>query len=168
MRRKREFKNLKGLVLVSRFEKVGNKWQKTEEKIDVLNIDVSYWKGPKFGSYERLSLNNGLMYSFVTVSPDGQAKVTYNTISYLFSGRGYQAFRKLDKLSDQEYKLYERRARKLAKENGINFDQEAVYITTNDLHGFYFPNLEKYRCISFINGKAYLLSEDIAEELGNI
>lgn len=159
---------MKGLVLVSRFDKVGNKWQKTEEKTDVLNIDVSYWKGSGFGSYERLSLNNGLMYSFVTVSPDGQAKVTYKTINYLFSGRGYQAFRKLDKLTDKEYRLYERRARKLAKENGINFDQEACFINSNDLHGFYFPNLKDYRCISFINGKAYLLSKDIAEELGSI
>jgi hypothetical protein len=158
---------MKGLVLVSRFEKIGYKWQKTEEKIDALNIDIDYWKGSGFGRYERLSLNNGLMYSFVTVRPDGQAKVTYKTISYLFSGRGYQAFRKLDKLSDQEYKLYERRARKLAKANGINFDQESCFISSNDLHGFYFPNL-KYRCISFINGKAYLLSDDIAEELGNI
>lgn len=156
---------MKGLVLVSRFEKVGNKWQKVKEETDILNIDVSYWKGSGFGSYERLSLNNGLMYSFVTVSPDGQAKVTYRTISYLFSGRGYQAF---DKLTDKEYKLYERRARKLAKENGINFDQEAVYITTNDLQGFYFPNLKDYRCISFINGKAYLLSKYIVEKLGNL
>ena len=108
------------------------------------------------------------MYSFVTVSPDGQAKVTYKTISYLFSGRGYQAFRKLDKLTDKEYRLYERRARKLAKENGINFDQESVFISTNDLHGFYFPNLKEYRCISFINGEAYLLSDDIVEMLSNI
>lgn len=156
---------MKGLVLVSRFEKVGYKWQKTKEETDILNIDASYWKGPKIGSYERLSLNNGLMYSFVTVSPDGQAKVTYRTISYLSSGRGYQAF---DKLTDKEYRLYERRARKLAKENGINFDQEAVYITTNDLQGFYFPNLKDYRCISFINGKAYLLSKYIVEKLGSI
>jgi len=159
---------MKGLVLVSRFEKVGYKWQKTEEKIDVLNIDCSYWKGSGFGSYERLSLNNGLMYSFITVSPDGQAKMTYKTISYLFSGRGYQGFDKLNKLTDKEYKLYERRARKIAKENGINFDQEACFISSNDLHGFYFPNLEKYSCISFINGNPYLLSEDIAEELGDL
>ena len=159
---------MKGLVLVSRFDKVGNKWQKTEEEINVLNIDCSYWKGPKIGSYERLSLNNGLMQSFVTVRPDGQAKVTYRTISYLFSGRGYQAFKKLDKLTDKEYKLYERRARKLAKENGIDFDQEACYITSGDLHGFYFPNLKEYRCISFINGKAYLLINYIVETLGNL
>lgn len=159
---------MKGLVLKSRFEKVGNKWQKTEEEINILNIDCSYWKGSGFGSYQRLILNNGLMYSFVTVSPDGQAKVTYKNIAYLFSGRGYQAFKKLDKLTDQEYKLYQRRARKLAKANGINFDQEVCYITTTDLHGFYFPNLKDYRCISFINGKAYLLSEDIAEELESI
>ena len=159
---------MKGFVLVSRFDKVGNKWQKVKEETDILNIDVSYWKGSGFGSYERLSLNNGLMYSFVTVSPDGQAKMTYRTISYLFSGRGYQAFDKLDKLTDKEYKLCERRARKLAKENGINFDQEACFISSNDLHGFYFPNLEKYSCISFINGKAYLLSNYIAEELGSI
>ena len=156
---------MKGLVLVSRFDKVGNKWRKTEEEICMLNIDCSYWKGSGFGSYERLSLNNGLMYSFVTVSPDGQAKMTYKTVSYLFSGRGYQAF---DKITEKEYKLYERRARKLAKENGINFDQEAVYITTSDLHGFYFPNLKDYRCISFINGKAYLLSNYIVEKLGEL
>lgn len=159
---------MKGLVLVSRFDKVGNKWEKTTEKVDVLNIDCSYWKGSGFGSYERLNLNNGLMYSFVTVRPDGQAKMTYKNIAYLFSGRGYQTFDKLDKLTDKEYKLYERRARKLAKENGINFDQEAVYITTSDLHGFYFPNLKDYRCISFINGKAYLLSNDIVDKLGSI
>ena len=156
---------MKGLVLVSRFYKVGNKWKKTEEKIDVLNLDVSYWKGTGYGSYEKLSLNNGWMSSFVTVYLAGQAKVTYRTVSYLFSGRGLQAF---DKLTDKEYKLYERRARKLAKENGINFDQEAVYTTTNDLHGFYFPNLKDYRCISFINGKAYLLSNNIFEELVNL
>lgn len=156
---------MKGLVLVSRFERVGNKWQKTEEEICMLNIDCSYWKGTGFGIHERLSLNSGLMQSFVTVSPDGQAKMTYKTISYLSSGRGYQAF---DKLTDKEYKLYERRARKLAKANGINFDQEAVYITTNDLQGFYFPNLKDYRCISFINGKAYLLSKYIVEKLGNL
>ena len=156
---------MRGLILISRFDKIGNKWRKTEEKTDILGIDCSYWKGTGFGIHERSSLNNGLMNSFVTVRPDGQAKVTYKNIAYLFSGRGYQAF---DKLTDQEYKLYERRARKLAKANGINFDQEAVYIATNDLHGFYFPNLKDYRCISFINGKAYLLSNDIAEELGNL
>lgn len=156
---------MKGLVLVSRFDKVGSKWQKTEEKTDILNIDVSYWKGTGYGSYERLNLNNGLMHSFVTVCPDGQAKVTYRTVSYLFSGRGYQAF---DKITEKEYKMYERRARKLAKENGINFDQEACYITSGDLHGFYFPNLKEYRCISFINGKAYLLSRYIVEELGKL
>lgn len=156
---------MKGLVLKSRFDKVGNKWQKTKEEIDILNIDCSYWKGTGFGSYERMTVNNGLMYSFVTVSPNGQAKMTYRTISYLYSGRGYKAF---DKITDKDYKLYERRARKLAKENGIDFDQEAVYITTNDLHGFYFPNLKEYRCISFINGKAYLLSNYTVETLGNL
>ena len=156
---------MKGLVLVSRFDKDGNKWQKTEERIDILNIDVRYWKGSGFGSYERMTLNNGLMYSFVTVSPDHQAKVNYRTISYLFSGRGYEAF---DKITDKEHKLYERRARKLAKENGINFDQEACFISSNDLQGFYFPNLKEYRCISFINGKAYLLSSYIVNQLGNL
>lgn len=156
---------MKGLVLMSRFYKVGNKWQKTEEKLDVLNLDVSYWKGTGYGSYEKLNLNNGWMNSFVTVRLDGQAKVTYRTVSCLFSGRGYQAF---DKITEKEYKLYERRARKLAKENGINFDQEACFINSSDLHGFYFPNLKENRCISFINGKAYLLSNAIVEELGSL
>ena len=156
---------MKGLMLFSRFDKVGNKWKKTEEKIDILNIDVRYWKGTGYGSYERMTLNNGLMYSFIAESPDHQAKVTYKTISYLFSGRGYEAF---DKITEKEYKLYERRARKLAKENGINFDQEACFISSSDLHGFYFPNLKDYRCISFINGKAYLLSKYIVEKLGEL
>ena len=156
---------MKGLVLVSRFDKDGNKWQKTKEDLCMLNIDCSYWKGTGYGSYERMSVNNGLMYSFVTVSPDGMAKMTYRTISYLFSGRGYEAF---DKITDKEYKTYERRARKLAKENGIDFEQEACFISNSDLHGFYFPNLKEYRCISFINGKAYLLSNYIVEQLGNL
>lgn len=151
-----------------RFYKVGNKWQKTEEKVDVLNLDVSYWKGTEYGSCEKLSLNNGWMSSFVTVYLAGQAKVVYRTISCLFSGRGFQAFDKLDKLTEKEYKQYERRARKLAKENGINFDQEACYMKGGDLRCFYFPKLKDFRCISFINGKAYLLSNNIFEELVNL
>lgn len=62
------------------------------------------------------------------------------------------------KLNNKEYKKLYNKAKKLYFEftNKNDFDDEAAFISTSSIDGFYFPNLENIKLIAFIDGKPIL------------
>lgn len=53
-------------------------------------------------------------------------------------------------LSDKEYKrLYKEAKREFKKHSNESFEENACFISSSALHGFYFPNLEDIRVIAF-------------------
>jgi len=89
-----------------------------------------------------------------------------NIIFNINNLESFSIFDKLDTLSDNEYKQLKRKAKLLYIRylNKNNFNNEVCFISTSDLHGFYFPNLENIRCISFINKKPFILINDEKEK----
>lgn len=67
-------------------------------------------------------------------------------------------------LSDAEYKKIENEAFKLFRaftgHNKQFFKSQACFISSSALHGFYFPNYQVMRCISFIKGIPFIILDD--------
>ncbi len=77
------------------------------------------------------------------------------------SFNSFDDFKKLNNLSDTEYKKLETKAKTLYKNyTGLNnFNSESCFISSSDLNGFYFPNSCIVRCIAFLksNNKPCIL-----------
>ena len=67
-------------------------------------------------------------------------------------------FDNLYNISDKLYnKLYKKAKTLFYKYYNVSFENNACFISSSALHGFYFPNLENIVCISFINEKPIIL-----------
>lgn len=74
--------------------------------------------------------------------------------------KNYSVFDRFDfSLSDKQFKKMYMQAQKLyntfTKTN--DFKKESCFISSNSLHGFYFPNNEKIACIAFLDKIPYIL-----------
>lgn len=161
---------MKGLVLVTNYEKdLNGSWKETSKDLRILNLDSNYWKDYDkydFSSSHRLILNCGLLWSYTSVSPTRLEKINYKKIAYLYNGRGGNIFDKLNNLTPKQFSLLRARAKREALKNGIDFENEACFISSCDsIHGFYFPNLKKIRGIFFINSKPYLLTSNLLDTI---
>ena len=69
-------------------------------------------------------------------------------------------------ISDKQYKKLYKSAQKLyaAFTNKNDFQKESCFISSNSLHGFYFPNLEKIACIVFLDKIPYILYHETENE----
>ena len=74
--------------------------------------------------------------------------------------KNYSVFDRFDfSLNDTLYKKLYNQAKKLYNTftNSNDFQKESCFISSNSLHGFYFPNNEKIVCIAFLDKKPYIL-----------
>lgn len=74
--------------------------------------------------------------------------------------KNYSVFDRFDfSLSDTLYKKLYNQAKKLYNvfTNSNDFQKESCFISSNSLHGFYFPNNEKIVCIAFLDKTPYIL-----------
>lgn len=76
----------------------------------------------------------------------------------------FKEFDKLENLNNKEFNKLYKKAKKLWKNSNMpnfnfcNFETNNCFISSSDLHGFYFPNLNSsIRCIAFINKKPVLV-----------
>lgn len=160
----------KGITLTKKFDLIGGRWHKVEEwtEADAV-IDWRHWeewrKFDSAGSVKRATLRSqcGYMISYTSYSPDGSEKVEVRLLKYISGGPYLGNFDKLNNISDPEYlKLYEK-AQKAAAAQGIDLAKEGAFISSSGVaHGFYFPNLDKWRGVFFCRGYAVLVPSRLA------
>lgn len=142
----------------------GNKWVITERWLCFMPAEEKNWTHL---CGDRFYTNCGLVFSLTATSPTGTLKSHYAKIgSWIYEGRGSGLFDKLDKITDEQFKKLRSRAKRCANAHGIDFEAEACFISSGSVHGFYLPNnREGERVIAFINGKAYLFSNELLDEI---
>ena len=73
-------------------------------------------------------------------------------------------FDKLDNLTPKAYLSIEAKAKRLYKSLTIRhflpWHEQACFVSSSALHGFYFPNVQGLRAIAFRNGKAVIIYDD--------
>lgn len=163
-----------GCVKVTEYTKTATGWRKTSERIELASIlSASHWrKWQQFdGNGARLILNNGMLSSYTTKSPDGSQKVNYKLLRINYGGERFaDVFDWFGSRCGGYHELtktYERRARKCAEAAGIDFINESAFISSGKIHGFYLPNNRNgWRCVAFVAGNPVLLTnKDINEIL---
>ena len=160
-----------GITKTTKYQLINGRWHKMEEWTDPRAIiDYSHWeewrRWDSNGSTRRATLKSqcGYMLSYTAYSPDSSEMIKVKLLRYISGGSYLSNFDKLDNISDKDYKKLAKKARTACARNGINFDQEACYISSCGVaHGFYFPNLENYRGIFFCRGEAVLVSSSLAQ-----
>ena len=94
-------------------------------------------------------------------------KILKNDLDFL----KFDSFDKLDNISDEDFKTLYKKAQlefyylkhDYIINESYNFKDENCFISSSDLHGFYFPNIElKYKnydflCIGFLKGEAHAI-----------
>lgn len=89
-----------------------------------------------------------------------QLKESYKKARFIpfVGGYDYKVCDSLQKLNNKEYKKLYNKAKKLYFEftNKNNFHDEAAFISTSNIDGFYFVNLENIKMIAFIDEKPIL------------
>lgn len=81
----------RGTLLVTTYEKVGNRWKMTEqeERKDQI-LDAEHWRewrrfDKNLGAKTKISVLYGMiLMSYETISPDGDQKVTYQNKEYIY------------------------------------------------------------------------------------
>jgi hypothetical protein len=74
---------MKMLVNVKEYKKVGNQWELTGERVENSIVDSEHWKSwRKFDKQldsvkSQLSLNRGLLYTYITINTFLKEKVVY-------------------------------------------------------------------------------------------
>ena len=67
----------------------------------------------------------------------------------------------LDRITESDYKKLKLKAMAILRTYTGHykefFNSEACFISSNALHGFYFPNYEAINCIAFKNNIAYII-----------
>lgn len=140
------------------------KWETTEKRLCFVSAYARDWERIRLVG-DRFYTNSGLLWS--ATSTQYRNKIKWQKVSgFIYEGRGSVLFDKLDKITDEQFKKLRSRAKRCASAHGIDFESEACFISSSSVHGFYLPNnREGKRVIAFINGKAYLFSNELLDEI---
>lgn len=153
-----------GITKTTRYALVNKHWKKTDEWTDChAIISVKHWEEWLhffLDSGASLTTNNGRMIKFTSYAPNQKEKAVTELLSDNYE---LSTFDRLDNITDRAYNALYRKAKKACERKGVNFKEEQAFISSSDLHGFYFPNNAEYRGVFFIKGNAVLMRDGLLD-----